>query len=86
MLLIVDAFNERKGTIHQRGPQARLVGEISRYLGSRIPSICFQTGMTKRVTFEVGSRGQLVGGMSRASCTSRLYNAAVCHTGVRGWG
>jgi len=52
MLLIVDAFNERKGTIHQRGPQARLVGEISRYLGSRIPSICFQTGMTKRVTFE----------------------------------
>jgi hypothetical protein len=65
LLLIVDGINERKRLIHQRGPQAQLVGEIMRFLGSSIPSICFQTGMTKRVTFEVSctfiARVHLVG-------------------------
>jgi hypothetical protein len=61
LILVVDGVNERKARIHHRGPQARLVGEITRHLGSTIPSICFQTGMTKRVTFEVsGRQGSLV--------------------------
>ena len=47
LLMVVDAYNEKKNHLHQRGPQASLVNEIVRYFGATIPSVVLQTADTQ---------------------------------------
>jgi len=52
LLMVVDAYNEKKNLLHQRGPQASLVNEIVRYFGVTIPSVVLQTAASPKVAFE----------------------------------
>lgn len=72
LLMVVDAYNEKKNQLHQRGPQAQLVNEIVRYFGATIPSIVLQTAASPKVSHEAA--------LGWSSCLSAALNSALAGT------
>ena len=69
LLMVVDAYNEKKQLLHQRGPQASLVNEIVRYFGASIPSVVLQTAASPKVALEVAT--------GWSSCLNAALNSAL---------
>lgn len=69
LLVVVDALDERKTVMHQRGPQARLVNEVVRHFGASIPSLVLQTGASPKVSLEQAGEW--------SSCLSAALNSTM---------
>ena len=53
LLMVFESVNEKKRSIHQRGPQSALMTHIVKFFSASIPSLVVQTGASHKSSFAI---------------------------------